>query len=94
MLRIDNDGARGGARVLRLDGKVIGRWVGELRRCCEEVLLVPGQHLALDLRGVTFIDANGVALFRELTERGVALTNCSPFAAEQLRSSVEMPSNN
>jgi anti-anti-sigma regulatory factor len=78
---------------LRLDGKVIGRWVEELRRSCDEVLCVPGRHLTIDLTDVTFIDTDGIALFRELSERGVALTNCSPFAAEQLRTSDETPSN-
>ena len=93
MLRIDSNGPAGGWEVLRLDGKVVAKWVDELRRSCDEILRVPGQRLTLDLRDVTFIDANGIALFCELRERGVALTNCSPFAAEQLRTSDEPPSN-
>jgi anti-anti-sigma regulatory factor len=89
MLRIDIGGAIDGTRVLRLGGKVVGQWVSELRRCCDEIFRLPGEHLVLDLGDVTFIDASGIALLRELTERGVALTNCSPIAAEQLRASVE-----
>ena len=72
--------------LLRLEGQVSGQWVEELRRACSEH---PDNghrsQLALDLAEVSFIDAAGVALFRELTSRRVRLTNCSPFAAEQLK---------
>ena len=72
--------------LLRLEGQVSGQWVDELRRAC-------GEHqsnghrsrLSLDLAEVSFIDADGVTLFRELTARRVLVTNCSPFVAEQLK---------
>jgi ABC-type transporter Mla MlaB component len=41
--------------------------------------------MELDLAGVTFVDAAGVALFRELVAEGALVTSCSPFIAEQLR---------
>jgi hypothetical protein len=44
-----------------------------------------GNWLVLDLANVSFIDAAGVMLFRELTAGRVLVTNCSPFVAEQLK---------
>ena len=64
-----------------------GRWVEELRRSCQEALGTNGQRvpLALDLADVLFIDAEGVALFRELAAQHVKLTNGSLFVTEQLK---------
>jgi hypothetical protein len=39
----------------------------------------------LDLADVSFVDADGVALFRELTARRVVLTNASLLVMEQLK---------
>ena len=86
MLRIAPDETRSdGADVLRLEGDVVGRWVKELGRTCEERLASQGRRLVLDLKDVTFIDVDGIELFRELSARHVELTNCSLFVAEQLR---------
>lgn len=77
--------------LLKLDGQITGRWVEELRRACHEAL---GSHprrpnpLVLDLAGVSFIDADGIALFQELVARGVRLTNGSLFVTEQLKEVV------
>jgi ABC-type transporter Mla MlaB component len=86
MLKITSDPLTSDAAhvVLRLSGRVVGRWVLELRRACDSLLL-PGQRLTLDLSDVSFIDGEGVALLRDLTARRVALANCSLFASEQLR---------
>ena len=75
-------------RCLRLEGQVIGPWVEELRRVCAETLGnngLGGNYLVLDLAGVSFLDADGIALFRELAGRRVSFTNSSPFIAEQLK---------
>jgi len=76
--------------LLRLEGQVTGPWVEELRRACIETTSHNGHGahahpLVLDLTNVSFIDAEGVALFRELTAHWVSLTNCSVFIAEQLK---------
>lgn len=79
----NNDGP-----LLRLEGQVTGPWVEELRRVCNETIRLNGHGahpLVLDLTDVSFIDADGVALFRKLTSRRVSLTNCSVFVAEQLK---------
>ena len=60
----------------------------ELRRVCAETLGNNGHggnYLVLDLAGISFLDADGVALFRELAARRVSFTNSSAFIAEQLK---------
>ena len=74
--------------LLRLEGQVTGQWVEELRRVCDEALCDngrPAHPLVLDLADVHFIDADGLALFRELAARHVTLTNGSLFVTEQLK---------
>ncbi len=70
--------------TLQLEGQVVGPWVEELRRSCETVLST-GAKLILDLSEVSFLDRDGVDLVRSLTNRNVALLNCSRFVVEQLR---------
>lgn len=65
-----------------------GPWVEELRRVCFDALRNNpwvDPYLVLDLADVSFLDSDGVALFRELASRGVAFAHGSPFIAEQLR---------
>ena len=74
--------------LLRLEGQVTGPWVEELRRACAETLGSNGHSrngFVLDLAGVSFLDADGIALFRELAARRVLFTNCSAFIAAQLK---------
>ena len=74
--------------VLRLEGEINGLWVDELRGECRRALSSESRHgrpVVLDLAGVFSIDARGIALFRELTGRGVLAMNCSPYVAELLR---------
>jgi ABC-type transporter Mla MlaB component len=84
MLRITATEARDQPVTLRLEGQLIGPWVAELRRACQDVLR-QGQTLTLDLADVSFLDADAIALVQALATRRVALRNCSPFVAEQLR---------
>jgi anti-anti-sigma regulatory factor len=90
MLRISKSAVEneGGATHLRLEGQVTGPWVEELRRVCTETSGNNGHstdRLVIDLAGVSFLDADGIALFHELAARRVLFTNCSSFVAEQLR---------
>ena len=84
MLRIELVEPPTGTPTLRLEGRVIGPWVGELRQVCVP-LLATGAGLTLDLSDVSFVDREGVELFGSLRERQVVLLNCSPFVAEQLK---------
>ena len=97
MLRISQRAAEdeGGATYLRLEGRVAGPWVEELRRVCTEISGNNGHRqslLVIDLIGVSFLDADGIALFHELAARRVRFTNCSSFVAEQLRGVADVDS--
>jgi anti-anti-sigma regulatory factor len=70
--------------VLRLEGQVAGPWVEELRTSCER-FLTEGRQVTLDLTYVSFVDHNGIVLFRALAGHWVGLTNCSPFVVELLK---------
>ena len=83
MLRIDTMDD-GGKAILRLEGRVMGAWVEEVRRSCRDAL-GRGAPVTLDLSAVSFVDADGIVLLRELASRQVALANTTPFVAAQLR---------
>jgi hypothetical protein len=70
--------------TLRLEGRVAGQWVDELRRSCAEALGT-GRELVLDLTSVSFIGRDGLALIGELPRNRVRIERCSPFVAEQLK---------
>jgi anti-anti-sigma regulatory factor len=86
VLRIQLLDLQDGTATLQLAGRVAGPWVGELSRSCDRLLRVGGP-LNVDLLEVTFVDRAGVELLRDLRGRQVALVNCSPFVAEQLKAS-------
>jgi ABC-type transporter Mla MlaB component len=88
MLKISQAGEVGHSVTLKLEGRVIGPWVGELRQVCE-TLLTEGRALKLDLADVTFADTSGVAVLSSFKSRGVKLACCSAFLKEQLKSSVQ-----
>ena len=71
-------------RTVRVEGRVIGAWVGELARSCDQ-LLAAGAELVIDLGAVSFVDRDGVELLRHLAARGAAVVNASRFVAEQLK---------
>ena len=87
MLKISQAGKANHSVTLKLEGSVVGPWVGELRQVCE-TLLTEGRALKLDLSDVTFADADGVAVLTGFKTRGITLKDCSPFVDEQLRSTA------
>jgi anti-anti-sigma factor len=78
-----------GSVVLRLEGKVHGQWVDELRHLSSEILQKPATRLVLDLAEVSFIDADGLELLRELSSRHVSVSNGSLFVTQQLKALEE-----
>jgi hypothetical protein len=70
-------------RIFKLEGKLLGPWVDELRNVCAEPLN-RRELIHLDLAEVAFVDAAGAKLLRELIGHGVAITRCSGFVAELL----------
>jgi ABC-type transporter Mla MlaB component len=73
-----------GERTLRLEGRLVALWVGELLSTCREAASAE-RCLVLDLSGVTFVDAAGLACLRDLRERGAVLRGCSAFINELLK---------
>jgi anti-anti-sigma regulatory factor len=83
MLRITAEGALENTERYRLDGRLAGAYVAELER-----VLLPSlstaRRIALDLGGVTFVDAEGAVLLKDLRGRNVELHGCSGFVAHLL----------
>lgn len=79
--------------VLRLEGRLTGYWVEELRRtCAAHAFAAHNGHtlsaevqLSLELSEVSFADAAGIALLKELQRGGADLIRPTPFMAEQLK---------
>lgn len=84
MLRISISKLTDGAAVLNLEGLLRGRFAEELRKTCAPILAA-GSQLTLDLSQVTFIDAQGVAVLRELEKNHVSFSNPSSFVSEVLK---------
>jgi anti-anti-sigma regulatory factor len=70
-------------RTLKLEGRLLGPWVDELRRVCGELPVSPS-GLRVDLAAVTFIDSCGVKLVNDLIQRGATIVGSSGFIAELL----------
>jgi anti-anti-sigma regulatory factor len=69
---------------LRVEGRLTGRCVEELRQSCELHALAEGMQLTLDLADVSFADASGIEVLKELKGRDVTILNLMPFLALQL----------
>jgi anti-anti-sigma regulatory factor len=76
--------------TLQLDGRVSGQWVGLLRETAESAL-DEGVTLWVDLKNISFIDCEGIALLRSLIERGVRHTNAPLFVADQIKKCKDAP---
>lgn len=85
MLKIECSDKESKSITLRLEGRVIGPWVEELRRVAETIL-ASNAILTFDLSEVTFVDRQGIELFRNLRDRQATFLNSSVFVAEQLKS--------
>jgi len=85
MLKISKVETANRTVTLKLEGRVVGPWVGEMREACESVL-TEGVELILDLTDVSFADTSGLSALSNLKSRGVSVLSCSPFVEEQLKS--------
>ena len=83
MLRITHPEGHDSISTLKLEGKLLGPWVTELARSCNELACSPNR-LRLDLSAVTFVDGPGLALLRDLLGRGATLAGCSGLVAALL----------
>jgi hypothetical protein len=71
---------------LRVEGRVTGLWVDELRKACALQALEDRIQLTLDLTDLSFVDAEGIELLRELRNDGVILSRPASWVAQQLTS--------
>jgi ABC-type transporter Mla MlaB component len=90
MLRITVVDLSDNVVVLRVEGRITGCWVEELRRTCAAHAFAAHTfadevQLSLELSKVSFADAAGIALLKELRSRGADLIRPTPFVAEQLK---------
>jgi outer membrane protein len=67
MLRITTEKKRG-RTVLSVEGRLAGAWVGTLEQCWRE--RAPEEKFSVDLCGVSFIDAAGKVLLKEIHRQG------------------------
>jgi len=59
-----------------LEGKLSGDWVQELERCWKERSSPSGTPLQVNLKAVSYIDAAGKQLLKEMHGRGVEIKGC------------------
>lgn len=90
MLKISEDRQDQQAILLRLEGRIIGPWVNELRDVCESFAR-DGVKITLDLEEVVFADDGAVALLTGLQNRGITLIRLTPFVEEQMKATVTKP---
>lgn len=67
MLRITTEVKRG-KTILSVEGKLAGQWVSALEKCWRE--RTGGERFCVDLCGVSFIDAAGKVLLKEIYRQG------------------------
>ena len=84
MLKISEIESANHAVTFRLEGRIAGPWVVEMRKACEKILN-DGLQLKLDLAEVSYADQTGIAALAGFRSRGVLLSECSPFLAQQLK---------
>jgi hypothetical protein len=73
------------AVTLRVEGRITGPWVEELRTACDVHTFPDDVQLSLELADISFADAAGIALLRELRNTGVGFIRTAPFLSEQLK---------
>jgi hypothetical protein len=86
MIRLTRIAGPRATQTIKLEGKLLEPWVDEVRKSCASGALPTGRT-SLDLSTLTFVDAAGVGLLRELIDRGIEVVVCSSYVAELLRAS-------
>ena len=83
MLRITQVESLAAGPTVKLEGKLLGPWVLEVRAACQQAAAARG-HSRLDLSAVTYVDSDGEKLLDELLSSGTELVDCSRFIAALL----------
>ena len=87
MLKISIAEANSEMATLHLEGKLSGKWVECLANACESELK-HSARVGIDMRHVSFVDRNGIALLRKMAECDIEILNPLPFIAEQIRNAA------
>ena len=83
MLKLTRPSPGESVLTIKLEGQILGPWVPVVRDACRERDRRSGR-LLLDLAAVTYADAAGVQLLRELVAEGVEIVASSCFVGELL----------
>lgn len=83
LFRITAEPAGTDAERLLIEGRLAGDYVAEFQAAAAAAL-ERSSRLSLDLSGVTFVDAAGVRLLRQLQEGAVSVLGCSSFVSQLL----------
>jgi ABC-type transporter Mla MlaB component len=83
MLRINRIIGPDQAETLKLEGKLLGPWVEELRNTCQSQAFT-SNCIRLDLSAVMFVDAAGAKLLGDLIHQGAQVIACSGYLEELL----------
>ena len=78
MLRIARLSRKARGLTIKLEGEILAPWVGTVRDACTK----RGRRrrrLHLDLAAVTYADAAGTELLRDLMRERIEITACSSF---------------
>ena len=83
MLRITTTNCGQATKTFKLEGKLLGPWVGELQSAFGASQVSP-DCVRLDLDGLSFVDAEGARFLSRLIREGAHVIACSGFVAEIL----------
>jgi anti-anti-sigma regulatory factor len=84
MLRITSVPVSENATVLKLEGKLLGPWIGELNAASLKADL-ENRPVILDLSSLSFVDTQGIATLHELRKRGYQFEGCSALVIRLLQ---------
>lgn len=84
MLKVTCVAEDGKTMTLKLEGRIVGQWVKELREACE-VCLAKGSALILDLSDVSFVDDQGIQALKTMLGDRVQWVGCSSFISTLLQ---------
>jgi anti-anti-sigma regulatory factor len=93
MIRFTRIAVTHSTQTIKLEGKLIGPWVDEVRKASASGT-VPSRRISLDLSALAFVDAAGERLLCDLIGRGMEVVACSSYVAELLRSKAEVSVRN
>ena len=84
MLKITRLSRKGRGLTIKLEGEILGPWGESVRAACAIRGRRPRPR-RLDLAAITYVDAAGVELLRDLMAEGVEIAACSSFVRELLQ---------